>query len=102
MLRYLLPDLLMVLAALFAWRGLRLLGRMLRDPWHRDAPFWLVRGGRGVILAIGLTSFAAGLFFEVRGLLWFGAVFLAEELYESGAYLLILRHDRKRSQASRP
>src|SRR5438128_2028999 len=95
------PDLLLVLAALFAWRGVRLLRRLARARDHRDAPFWLVRGGRGLIVAIACVCISLGLSFEVRGLLYFGLGFLAEEIYETGVVLLILRGGRRREERGR-
>jgi hypothetical protein len=50
-----------------------------------------VRGIRGVIVAVGLGALSGGLLFASKGLLVFGAIFLGEELYETGVVLLALR-----------
>ena len=95
---------LLILGAAFGVHGVRLLRRFAVARDHRDAPFWLVRGGRGLIVAIACACIAAGLHAEVRGLTYFGLGFLAEELYETGVVLLILRGGRKREEraARRP
>ena len=49
------------------------------------------RGLRGVVVGVGALSLAGGLVFEQRGLLAFGAVFLAEELYETAVLILVVR-----------
>ncbi len=87
---------LLLLSALLAWHGLGLLGRLWRQREHSDAPFWLVRGGRGLILSAGLCCVATGLLCSARGLLWFGLAFVAEEFYETGMVLLVLRWGRSR------
>jgi hypothetical protein len=92
---------LLVLAVLFAVRGVALLRRFAAAREHRDAPFWLVRGGRGLIVAIACACIAGGLWAEVRGLTYFGLGFLAEELYETGVVLLILRGGRRREERGR-
>lgn len=81
-------------------RGSRQLFRGLRQPEHPDQSAWVVRGIRWGIVAIGLL-FIAGGFAWGRG--WpflFGAVFLGEELFETGIMSLALydqrREDRRR------
>ena len=48
------------------------------------------RGIRGLVIGVAAWAFAAGLLLEQTWLLVFGAVFLAEELYETGVLLLVL------------
>jgi hypothetical protein len=74
-----------------AWRGTRLLARGLRQAAHPSGALWVVRGIRGVIVAIGLGALSGGWLFASKGLLVFGAIFLGEELYETGVLLLALR-----------
>lgn len=87
-----------VLALLLgAWagaRGVRLLARGLRhsDP---DAPLWVIRGLRGVIVALCATALSVGTIFEQCWLIVFGAIWLAEEVYETGVLALILRAGAK-------
>ncbi len=87
--------LLLVPAAAFGWRGAVLIGRFARDREHADAPLHLVRGGRGVIVALACLALLHGLLAADRGWVAFGLAFLGEELYETGVVLLILRHDRR-------
>lgn len=94
------PYVLLLLGAAFAWRGIALLRRLVRAHKHDDAPFWLVRGLRGIIVAISCLSIAAGLAYKMNGILWFGVAFLGEEIYETGMILLILRWHRSRTQRS--
>lgn len=87
--------LLLALAALSAWRGARLRWRGLSQPDHPSQTEWVLRGLRGGILALGLVAFAAGLFYGIRWPLYFGSVFLGEELFEIGIMLLALRTNPK-------
>ena len=100
---------LLVLAALAlvgsAWagaRGVTLLARGLRGGEDPSAPLWVVRGLRGIIVAICLVALAVG---TVLGQVWlvvFATLWLAEEIYETGVLALILRAgaaDQARSSA---
>jgi hypothetical protein len=81
-------------AAVGVWagvRGVRLLSRGLRDSGSPEASRWVVRGLRGVVVAIGAGALAGGLVFEESWLLAFAGVFLAEEIYETGVLALIVR-----------
>jgi hypothetical protein len=80
-----------------AWagtRGVRLLIRGLRHGDHPEAPLWVVRGLRGLIVAACTAALASGVLFEQLWLLVFGGIWLAEEIYETGVLALILRAGR--------
>jgi len=51
----------------------------------------LARGLRGCVIAIAAGFFAIGLLSGQRDFLLLGAIFLAEELYETGILTLIIR-----------
>jgi hypothetical protein len=82
---------LFLIAAGAAWRGTRLLVRGIREADHPSGPIHVVRGFRGLTVAVGLGAASAGLLGGHTWLVAFGAIFLAEELYETGFLLLILR-----------
>jgi hypothetical protein len=80
-----------LLAVYATWRGARWLAKGLRQA---DSPFGavgVVRGIRGVIVAVSLAALGGGVLLVSPGLLVFGAIFLGEELYETGVVLLALR-----------
>jgi hypothetical protein len=86
-----------VLVLLGAWsalRGVRGVAGALRDADDPAASLRLVRGLRGMVVAVGVEALAAGVLFGQSWLLVFGGVFLAEELYETGVLALILRNAR--------
>ena len=86
-----------ILALAGAWalvRGAQLLKRGLGGADDPSAPLRLVRGIRGIVVGIGADALASGLLFGQTGLVVFGTVFLAEELYETGILILILRADQ--------
>lgn len=88
--------LLLLLVALGAvWRGTRLLVRGLREASHSTSSLWLVQGLRGGIVALALAALAGGLLTGQSWLLIFGAIFLGEELYETGFLILVLRASEK-------
>ena len=72
-------------------RGARLFVRGCRAADHPSASLWVIRGIRGLVVAVGVWALAGGVLFGQAWLLAFGAVFLAEELYETGVVALILR-----------
>jgi hypothetical protein len=72
-------------------RGVRLLARGLRGGEDPSAPLWVIRGFRGLIVAICLTSLAVGALLDIRWLVVVAALWLAEEVYETGVLALILR-----------
>ena len=66
----------------------------------RDADsLTLVRGIRALVTTIAVIVVALALVTGERGLLAFAAVFLAEELYETGVLLLIIRASREAAPA---
>ena len=91
-----LPAVMIVAAIGFLFRAVNLLGRLWQSRDGQDSPFWLVRGGRALIVAIACACIAGGILSDTSGLMWFGVAFLGEELYETGTVLLILRHHRKK------
>jgi hypothetical protein len=101
------PDTLAVLAAVAlvggvcaGIRGGRLLARGLRGGEDPSAPLWLVRGFRGIIVAICLVALAAGTLLGTRWLILVAALWLAEEIYETGVLALILRAGLSRDRSS--
>lgn len=84
-------------AVYLAARGARLLRRRLRHGDDPSASRWLVRGIRDGVVGVALGAIAAGLLSGVTWLVVFGAVFLVEELYETGVLMLALEHSTDRS-----
>ena len=72
-------------------RGLRLLARGLRAGDDPRGALWVIRGLRGIIWLVCLTSMALGALLEQTWLLVFAALWLVEEIYETGVLALILR-----------
>jgi hypothetical protein len=72
-------------------RSIALLARGLRHADQDAASLHVVRGIRGIVVGVAVAALASGLLFEQTWLLAFGAVFLAEELSETGVLLLVLR-----------
>jgi len=91
MVSHVLAVLLMVGGAWLGVRGGRLIARSLARADEPAASLWLIRGIRGVVVAVAAGALAGGLHFEQTWLLVFGGVFLAEEIYETGVVALILR-----------
>ena len=89
----------LVVAGILALGGLgaamhgarRLATRAVRDGDDVASSLWLIRGIRGLVVAIAAWALAAGLLFAQTWLLVFGGVFLVEELYETGVVIVILR-----------
>jgi hypothetical protein len=86
-----LAALLWLLAAGALWQGTRRLATGLSEIEHPASALRIVRGLRGVIVAVSLAALGGGVLFASRGLLVFGLIFLGEELYETGVVLLALR-----------
>jgi uncharacterized membrane protein HdeD (DUF308 family) len=83
-----------VLALIGIWiaiRGVRSFARGYRDADDPSASLRVIRGIRGVVVAVATWALAAGLLLDQTWLLVFGAIFLAEELYETGVVEVILR-----------
>ena len=95
-LSYFLATLLAMLAMCVGWRGTKLFLKGFREPRHPNSSMWLVRGIRAEIVALALAFFVGGLLYA-KWLMIFGAIFLAEELYETGFVLLILRWSQRTS-----
>ena len=75
-----------------AARGTRALVRGLREARSLD----VVRGIRGCVLALSAGAFAGGVLLAETGPLVIGAVFLGEELYETGLLAMIIRSGERR------
>jgi hypothetical protein len=87
-------DGLIVLAAVFGWRAIRHLARALRAPERDDSSVRLVWGIRALIIAVMSVAFALGIVYGSRTTMLIAAVILAEELYETGVGLFVLRRHR--------
>lgn len=85
------------LALVLLWRGAKLLFRGLRHPADPDQSDHVVRGIRRGIIAIGLLFLAGGFFWATVWPFIFAAVFLGEELFETGIMLAAL-HDRRKEE----
>jgi hypothetical protein len=87
-----------------AVHGARLVRRALRHGDEAGSSLWLIRGIRALVVAVATWSLAGGLLFTQTWLLVFGGVFLAEELYETGVVIALLRWSavERRSPAVRP
>jgi uncharacterized membrane protein HdeD (DUF308 family) len=72
-------------------RGIARLRRGLRHADQDSASLDVVRGIRAIVMGVAVAALGSGLLFEQTWLVAFGAVFLAEELYETGVLLLVLR-----------
>src|SRR5262249_17996397 len=98
MLSHLVAGFLMLASALAAARGVRALGRGLREA----RPLQVVRGIRGCVVALASSAFAAGVLLDSTGWIVLGAVFLGEELYETGVLALIIRAGESPAEGTRP
>jgi hypothetical protein len=86
--------LLLALISMGIWiaiRGVRSFVCGYREADDPSASLRIIRGIRGIVVAVATWALAGGLFLDQTWLLVFGAVFLAEELYETGVVELILR-----------
>jgi hypothetical protein len=86
-----LAALLWLLAAGALWQGVRRVSKGLREVDHPASALQVVRGIRGVTVAVSAAALGGGMLFASTGLLVFGVIFLGEELYETGVVLLALR-----------
>ncbi len=94
-----LAAVLLVLATWMFIRGTRLVAKGLRNPDHPQQTLWVVRGFRRGITAIATAFFAGGLYFHATWPLIFGAVFLGEELLETGIMILALKKAERAEKA---
>lgn len=76
-------------------RGVTLVARGLRHADEECSSLDVIRGIRGIAVAVGTGALAAGVLLGQRWLLAFGLVFLLEELYETGVVSLVLRAGRR-------
>jgi hypothetical protein len=97
-----LAVLLWLLAAGALWQGMRGLAKGLCEVDHSASALRVVRGLRGVIVAVSLAALGGGVLFASTGLLVFGVIFLGEELYETGVVLLALRAGQRGVWAQTP
>lgn len=88
-------TLLTILALGLMARGGVFILRGLRHPDHPDQSVWVVRGFRRVIVAIGLAFTAGGFYWAAAWPFIFAAVFLGEELFETGIMLAALGDQRR-------
>ena len=86
-----LAAMLWLLATGAFWQGMRQLARGLREIDHPTSALRVVRGLRGVIVAVSLAAFGGGMLFTSTELVVIGLIFLGEELYETGVLLWALR-----------
>ena len=92
---WLVAAILMVGGVAVAVHGARLAARAIRRGDDPASSLWLIRGIRGLVVAIAAWALAAGLCFSQTWLLVFGGVFLAEELYETGVVIAVLRWSQR-------
>ena len=91
-----------LLAAGAIGQGVRQLAKGLCLVDHPASARWVVRGLRGVIIAVSVAALGGGVLFASKGLLVFGVIFLGEELYETGVVLLALRAGQRGVWALKP
>jgi hypothetical protein len=72
------------------WSSVQQLRRGLAAPGEHDAPRWLARGLREVLIVLCGATIALGYAFDSTVAMGIGAVILAEELYEIAVVLAIL------------
>lgn len=80
-------------------RGVVLLTRGLAHADDERSSLAVIRGIRGIAIAVGTGALAAGIVLGQTWLLASGLVFLLEELYETGVVILVLR---RAARPSRP
>ncbi len=78
-----------------AWWGARRLARGLRDARSLE----VVQGLRGLVIAVAAVAVAVGLLSGRKGFVVFGAVFLGEELYETGVLSAIIAWGERARQS---
>ena len=85
-----LAALLWLLAAGALWQGIRGLATGLCEVAHPTSALRVVRGVRGVIVAVSVAVLGGGVLFASPGFLVLGVIFRGEEFYETGVVLLAL------------
>lgn len=80
------------------WRGDVMLLRGFRNPEDPEQSAWIIRGFRRAIVAIGLLFLAGGFYWAAVWPFIFAAVFLGEELFETGIMLAALHDQRKEEE----
>ncbi len=94
-------GLLLSISVVSAAHGARRLTSGLRHARALD----VVHGIRGSVIALAAIAFAGGVLLAQTGLLVLGAVFLGEELYETGLLAAIIRageRDEDRARDAQP
>lgn len=89
-----LSGLFLMVAVGATYRSVKLFSHGFREADHPSGSASIVRGLRAVIVALAMGALAGGLLLANSALLIFGAIFLGEELYETGIVLLALRKGR--------
>lgn len=74
--------------------------RGIKNPGHASQTRWVVEGFRGWIVALSFIAFAAGSYTHTTWPLIVGAIFLGEELVETGIMMLVLRKQEHREMAA--
>jgi len=97
-LSHVIAGILVLVSALAAAHGALALRRGLRDARALE----VVRGIRSCVVALVATAFAAGVLLASTGWIVLGAVFLGEELYETGVLALIIRSGERPVSARSP
>ena len=65
--------------------------RRLKGGLRHARPLDVIHGIRGTVIALAAVAFAGGVLLAQTGPLMLGAVFLGEELYETGLLAAIIR-----------
>lgn len=94
----LLPVVLLAAAVPIAVAGTRRFRRGVKSPNHPRQTRWVVEGFRGWFIALSLVAFAGGLYTHTTWPLIVGAIFLGEELLETGIMTLALRSQEAREE----
>ena len=91
----LLASVFSLIAVVAAWRGVWRLAKGIVEADRPSGPIDVVRGFRGLTVAVGLVASSAGLLLGHTWLVVFGAIFLGEELYETGILAVIIRSGQR-------
>lgn len=85
-------SLLAIISLQFGFSNFR---RGITKTEHPHTTIWTIRGIRGFIIALAMLCFAIGLFFKTDWLMYFGLVFLAEEILETSIMVLAAKKQVK-------